>query len=534
MSTDRSAEPFAPGNPELFKLLVAAVTDYAIFVLDPTGRIVTWNAGAERIKGYSARDILGSHFSRFYTARDVAAGKPEHALRTAIDEGHFLDEGWRLRSDGSTFWASVVITPLYDSPGQLRGFAKVTRDLTERRRHEQLERDARRNAEEANRLKDEFLATVSHELRTPLNVLTGIIWRLHNLELSPEEHRRAIGTLERNARLMTRLVEDLLDVSAIVTGKLTLDVRPVELGLVVQRALEAAMPAARAKNLTLQVSLSPAAGPILGDAMRLQQILWNLLSNAIKFTDAGGQVEVRLGRQGVEVVLQIRDSGRGIAAAFLPRIFERFSQADSTATREISGMGLGLAIVKHLAELHGGRVAAFSEGEGKGSTFEVYFPVPALLTPDDFAGTSVATLSEQLPQLVGIKVLVVDDQEDARESVCAVLKHCGANVLTAASTADALRIMDRFTPDILLADIAMPQDDGYALIRKVRNEMPPAVRGVPAAALTAYASTEDRLRVLAAGYQLHIPKPVDPAELIDMVAALAKSVKGGAESPLPS
>lgn len=521
-----------PDDPELFKLLVEAVQDYAIFVLDSSGHIVTWNAGAQRIKGYDTQDILGVHFSRFYTAEDLASRKPERELEIAARDGRVEDEGWRVRKDGSTFWANVVITALFDRAGHLRGFAKVTRDLTERRRTEQAEQERRRAAEEANRLKDHFLATVSHELRTPLNVLTGTIWRIRSLEMDSVDRERAMNALERNVKLMTRLVEDLLDVSRMISGQLALDLRPVELGSVIQTSLEAVLPAARAKSVTIHTSLSPSARPILGDALRLQQVVWNLLSNALKFTDAGGGVEVRLARQGVEVVLQVRDSGRGIAPSFLPRLFDRFTQQDASSTREAGGMGLGLSIVKHLAELHGGRVVAHSEGSGKGATFEVCFPVPAMIVPLEFAETSFNALHDQISQLVGVKILVVDDEQDARESVCAVLKHSGAHVVAAGSAADALRVMDRFRPDVLLADIAMPQDDGYALIRKVRDEMPPTVRDVPAAALTAYASTDDRLRVLAAGYQLHIPKPVDPIELVDMIAGLARSVRSPKPSPL--
>jgi len=513
-------------DPELFHLLVDGVLDYAIFVLDPSGRIRTWNPGARRIKQYDADEIIGQHFSRFYMAEDRARGKPERALATALAEGRYEDECWRVRKDGSTFWARVVITPLRDASGTLQGFAKVTGDLTVRRRAEESE-EGRRVAEETNRLKDEFLATVSHELRTPLNILTGNVWRLRSTQMGEADRESVLGALDRNVRLMTRLVEDLLDMSRMLTGNLHLDLAPVELASVIESTIENLAPAARAKNLTIHTSLSVSAGPVLGDSNRLQQVIWNLLSNAVKFTDVGGRIEVRLVRKDVDVVMQVRDTGRGIATRFLPNLFDRFTQADPSTTREFGGMGLGLSVVKHLAEAHGGRVTAFSEGEGRGTTFDVYLPVPATLTPPDTIAAALTRLTEPLPQLIGTRVLVVDDQSEARESLRAILTHYGANVVTADSTREALRVLDQFRPDILLADIAMPEDDGYALIRQVRTQMPDYVRGVQAAAVTAYASTEDRLRVLAAGYQLHIPKPVDPADLVEAVATLARAARAG-------
>ena len=519
------SEILPQSDAELLRLLVDTVEDYAIFVLSPAGEVLTWNRGAQRLKGYAPEEIIGQHFSRFYRADDLTAGRPARHLVVANQQGRVEDEGWRVRKDGTTFWANVVITALRGADGELRGFAKVTRDLTERHRLEEAERHARLAAEEASRLKDEFLATVSHELRTPLNVMTGTVWRMHRHDLPEHDYDRALDALDRNLRLMTRLVEDLLDVSRLITGKLQLDLQPIELGRIVENTIEVVAPTARTRQISIRSSVSASTGLILGDEQRLQQILSNLMTNAIKFSDAGSQIDVRLGRRGVDVVLQVSDTGRGIAPEFLPRIFERFTQQDAGSTRQFGGLGLGLAVVKHLAEAHGGRVAAFSEGEGRGASFEVYFPVPAAIVSPTTITSNMSALGEQLPQLVGVRVLVVDDQRDAREMLCAILKHSGAHVTAVPSATDALRIVEQFRPDVVLADIAMPQTDGYAFIRQIRTQLPEDLSKVPAAALTAFAGTEDRLRVLSAGYQLHIAKPVDPIELLEAVTSLVSAVR---------
>ena len=505
---------------EEFKLLIESVKDYAIFLLDVDGRVISWNAGAERIKGYRYDEIVGQHFSRFYPPEVAATGKPQRALEKAAREGRVVDEDWRIRKDGSRFWASVVITAHRDKDGRLRGFAKVTRDMTERKEIEEAQRQAREEAERANRLKDEFLATVSHELRTPLSVMQGEIWRLQTGRLGSASTDRALDLLERNAKLQTRLVEDLLDTSAIITGKLKMDARAVELAPVLEAALDTVRPAVTAKNIELCVELSPAAGPICGDAGRLQQIFWNLLSNAVKFTPAGGRIELRLERAGTNVQVEVTDSGVGIPTEFLPRVFDRFSQADSTSTRIFSGFGLGLALSRYLVEAHGGELMAHSEGPDRGSTFTVRFPVPAVVP-------SKVPIASDI-QLAGIQVLLVDDQPDARESVGAILRMFGAEVVAVGSTADAIAALDHVRPNVLLADIAMPDEDGYELIRKIRTAAEPELRTLAAAALTAYSSTEDRLRVLSAGYHLYVPKPTDPAELATAISRLAKGVSDAA------
>jgi len=410
--------------------------------------------------------------------------------------------------------------PLYAELGRRVAVAIDNAQLFEAVRRE------RRRAEEANRTKDEFLAVTSHELRTPLTAILG--WsRLLRLGAVPEDGRdRALETIERNARAQAQLIEDILDVSRIMTGKFRLDVAPVDLGPVVEAAVEVVRPAADAKGVRLQVLLDPAAGVVHGDAARLQQVAWNLLANAVKFTPRGGRVYVRLQRAESQVELTVADSGRGVAPAFLPHLFEPFQQADGSTTRAHGGLGLGLAIVKHLVELHGGTIEAASEGEGRGATFTVRVPMASLqcaLTaapPDPLAPPTRPVGPPRCPpEVAGLRVLVVEDSRDARDLIRAILEQCGAAVTTAASAAEALALFRRDPPDVLLSDIGMPDEDGYALVRAVRAL--PAERGgrTPAVALTAYARREDRIRALREGFTDHVSKPIEPQDLLTVLAA---------------
>jgi signal transduction histidine kinase/ActR/RegA family two-component response regulator len=379
-----------------------------------------------------------------------------------------------------------------------------------------------REAEDANRMKDQFLATLSHELRTPLNAIVGWVQILRESGLDPQLRSRALDTIQRNARIQTQLIEDMLDVSRIVSGKLQIQVQRVDLGRVIEAALDAVKPAADAKRIELDQDLE--AGVVLGgDADRLQQVMWNLLSNAIKFTPNGGRVGVRLRRKGQEGAIEVRDSGIGIPPEFIGRIFERFSQADASSARPHRGLGLGLAIVRHLVELHGGTVAAESAGESRGSTFAVHLPlrpVPHDAASDGLREPAGADGLRPGAELDGLAILVVDDDAEARELMAILLRRMGAGVTVAASAAEALEALERTRPDVLLSDIEMPHEDGYSLMRRIR-ELPEERGGrIPAAALTAYARAEDRLRALAAGYQAHLPKPIRPADLADVVRTL--------------
>jgi len=375
-------------------------------------------------------------------------------------------------------------------------------------------------ARDANRAKDEFLATLSHELRTPLTAMLGWVRMLQSGTLDDATTARALQVIDRNTKLQAQLIDDLLDVSRIVTGKLGLDFKAVDVGAVVEAALDAVTPGAAGKSVALERRIDPTAGPAWADAHRLQQIVWNLLSNAIKFTPADGRVTVSVERDDPHVVVRVADTGQGIAPAFLPYIFDRFRQADSTTTRAHGGLGLGLAIVHHLVTLHRGSVSAASEGLNRGATFTVRIPLAPLRTEGRLTPGTVTGV-DRLPPLAGVRVLVVDDDADARELITAVLGQSGAEVVTAASTAEALNALARARPHVLVSDLSMPGDDGYALLERVRALGLDRDGRVPAVALTAFARADDRARALAAGYAVHISKPVEPAALVEVVARLA-------------
>jgi PAS domain S-box-containing protein len=361
---------------ERFRLVLENVRDYAIFMLNPDGTIASWNAGAEEITGYQAAEVLGRHFSLFYAADDVAAGRPDGELELALEHGRVEDEGWRVRKNGELFWANVIVTAIRSQDGVLQGFAKITRDLTERRARQDAERRAAL-AQETNRLKDDFLAIVSHELRTPLNVALGQVAILRSGRLDADHTDRAWESLQRNLALQARIIEDLLDISRVVTGRLTLDRRPVDFGAIVRECVDESAVAAALKDVTIDVqmlSADPAHTALIGDPARLRQVVSNLLSNAVKFTPPGGQVDVVLRASEKELVLRVTDTGIGISPEFLPRVFDRFSQADSTTRREFGGLGLGLAITREIVALKGGTISADSAGIGQGATFEVRLP----------------------------------------------------------------------------------------------------------------------------------------------------------------
>ena len=389
------------------------------------------------------------------------------------------------------------------------------------------EQVARARAEEADRAKDQFLAMVSHELRNPLSPILAWARMLRAGGLPADKQHAAVEAIERNAMAQAQLVEDLLDVSRIVSGKLRLDVRPTGLERVVAGALDAVRPSADARQVRLQVVLDPRPGMVLGDPDRLQQVAWTLLSNAVKFTPRGGRVQVGLERVDSHLELTVSDTGQGIAPELLPRVFERFWQADAGTTRTAGGLGLGLAIVRHLVELHGGSVSAHSDGVGQGASFTVRLPLmvmrDAARAPERRHPTAVdRPATPDVPRLDGVCVLVVDDEPDSNEMVAVLLASHGAEVRVAASAAQALAILERWRPHVLVSDIGMPEVDGFELIRRVR-ERDDARAHVPAIALTAYARVEDRVRSLTAGFQMHVTKPVDPFELVAVVASVARA-----------
>lgn len=767
-SKDPNSKENVPSIEEHYRLLLENIKDYAIFSLDLEGRVTSWNTGAERILGYTEEEILGQSGFQFFTPEDRRCGEPEKELAKCLAESRADNERWHLRKNGSRFWGSGVVVPFRDQTGNVCGFAKVMRDLTEQRqafealrrqaeiinqvhdaiiatdldgrvtlynrgaerlfghskaevvgkhfsllfpnqidfihkniltplwregiyqkegpirrksgetiyvhlsasllrnpegspigmigiavditerkraqqdldrffqlsldilyiatldgcfkavnpalektlgytraellasrfldfvhpddlaaaidqldqlkaglpiryfenryrckdgsykwlawtafsvpdeglmyavaqdvtkqkqaeaeRAELLAREqaARKTAEAANRTKDEFLATVSHELRTPLNAILGWTHLLKSGKLSPETMADGLKAIEHSARAQTRLIEDILDVSRIITGKLQLTLQPVELVSVVRAALDTVRVAAEAKAIRLELVADPKAGFIPGDPDRLQQVVWNLLSNAVKFTGQGGRVTVRLEALGKHVQIQVSDTGQGIPADFLPYVFDRFYQADSTTTRSYSGLGLGLAIVRHLVELHGGTVRAESPGVGQGATFMIRLPRAsshheAAGSKPTRADAEVATPAEPPPPLRGVRVLIVVDEAETRQILTLALEQYGCDVAAVGSVAEALELLTQSRWDVLVSDIAMPGQDGYTLIGRVRARPPEQGGRMPAVALTAYARVEDCQRALDAGYDSYIPKPAEPIELARAMADL--------------
>ena len=388
------------------------------------------------------------------------------------------------------------------------------------------EKTLRTEAEKANRVKDEFLATLSHEVRTPLTAILGWATMMRSRKLDEATEERAIEAIERNAKSQVQLIEDLLDVSRIISGKMQLSIKPISVTPIVKAAIDSVKPAAEAKNILLETIIDPAADKLSGDAARLQQVIWNLLSNSIKFTPRGGSVQVKVLRKDSATRISVQDSGEGIRSEFLPYVFDRFKQADASTTRMHGGLGLGLAITRHLAELHGGTVEAESDGEGQGATFTVSLPIPAALYEETHRlqlGKKHRAERRKIPaspNLAGIKILAVEDDEDSRDLLRTILEGFGGHVLTASSAREGLDVMARWHPNVIVSDIGMPQEDGYSFIKKVRKLKASEGRETPAIALTAYVRTEDRERALKAGYQRFMRKPVEASELGRLIAKL--------------
>lgn len=504
-----------------------------MFVHD--GRSIVYaNSAALRFFGAkSASELIGRSPVEFVVPelRDTI----QHRIDALLKDGGTVplsEQKWK-RLDGSEVEVDAVGTVIPWRGGW--AIQSILRDIThrkelERRNLELLadERAARSSAESANRIKDEFLATLSHELRTPLTAILGWSYMLQKGFADVDELNQGLTTIERAARSQTRIVDDLLDMSRIISGKLRLDVQRVLPETVIEAAIDTVQPAADAKGIHLRKTIDPHAGPIMGDPNRIQQIVWNLLSNSIKFTPKNGSVHVTLARVNSHVEIAVCDSGDGIAAEFLPLVFDRFRQADASYTRKHGGLGLGLAIVKQLAELHGGKVRAHSDGPGTGSTFTIELPLAstASMSPDRLhphASYDAPQLGEA-PDLSGLQVLVVDDEPDAKNLIKRVLDGSHAVVRTAGSAAEALEMIQAQQPEVLISDIGMPGMDGYEFIKRVRNLS--SAQKIPAIALTAFARSEDRARALLAGYSVHVSKPVEPTELLATVASLAGRTAG--------
>jgi PAS domain S-box-containing protein len=484
------------------------------------GKLIEVNEQACKKLGYDREELLTMSVAKII---DLSFINPQIYIDKLIAEKHLVVESVHITKDGRRLPVEVSAT-LFTLNG-LPTIQAICRDIIERKQaeaeREQLlkqEQAAREEAEAANRIKDEFLAVLSHELRTPLNPILGWTQMLRTRKLDSEATNRALATIERNAKLQTQLIEDLLDISRILRGKIVLNEAKVNLTTTIEAALETVRLAAEAKNIRIQTEFSPDVGQVSADAARLQQVLWNLLSNAIKFTPDGGQVKICLEQVDKYAQIQVTDTGKGISPEFLPYVFEYFRQEDSTTTRKFGGLGLGLAIARHITELHGGTVKVESPGEDLGATFTIKLPVIA----NEIAHSQDNKTSVQDLNLNQLKILAIDDDADMRDLIVAILKLHGAEVKVAASAAEALILLEKDSPDVLISDIGMPVVNGYTLMREIQTQMPEKYRKIPAIALTAYAGEYDQRQALAAGFKLHLAKPVVPEELIKAIALVIK------------
>jgi PAS domain S-box-containing protein len=519
----------AAGAERLLRLAALIELSYEpIFVFEMDKGIIEWNRGCEQLYGYSKSEAIGQ---RSHDLLRTQFPESLEADRKRLErEGYWSGELRHTTKDGR----EVLVESrqqLLESPSQ-RLVLETCRDITQRKQAEQereqsllREHDLRVEAESAARSKDEFLATVSHELRTPLNAILGWATMLTNSPIDEVTTTRAIEAIERNAKSQAQLIEDLLDVSRIISGNLRLDVKSIALTSVIKAAMDSVQPAADAKEIQLQIIIDPTADNTRGDAARLQQVIWNLLANSIKFTPKGGKISVKVERSDSMAQITVTDTGDGIPRDFLPFVFDRFKQADGSITRKHAGLGLGLAIARHLVELHGGTIEADSAGEGLGAVFKVSLPIGTAsvteIAPADSAKRLAGlTAASESPDLIGIRILVVDDEPDAREMLRAVFERSGADVITASSARDALEVLPAVKPNVLVSDIGMPDEDGYALIRKIRALPPEEGGNIPAIALTGYVRVEERMRALEAGYQMFVPKPVEASELGSIIAGL--------------
>ncbi|HXD42926.1 MAG TPA: PAS domain S-box protein [Ramlibacter sp.] len=486
-------------SEERFRLLVENVRDYAVFMLDVDGTVRSWNSGAQALKGYTAGEIIGRHFSAFYTPEDQGEGKPAAELRAAKANGRVEDEGWRVRKDGTLFWANIVITAVYGRGGELIGFAKVTRDMTDRHRLESLERSSRRMSE--------FLAMLAHELRNPLAPIRNAVTVMQLETLPSPALRNCRDIIDRQLTHMTRLVDDLLDVGRLTTGKVKLRKEVLRTGEIIARSVETARPAIQARRHTLKVELPGQPVYVNGDSTRMSQILQNLLVNAAKYTPDGGHITVKAEAVDGYARISVSDNGRGIATEDLENIFNLFTQGDNGRPDE-SGLGIGLTVARSLAELHGGTLEAKSAGPDQGSTFVLRLPA-AQAAPADSAAQSRPGRTDTR------RVMVVDDNRDAADSATAILRLLGHQVECAYTGAAAVELARHFMPDVILMDLAMPDMNGFETLRQMRSQ--PGMEQVFAIAMTGYGSGDDRRRTQAAGFDAHLTKPADLNALVALL-----------------
>lgn len=498
-------------DPRLYQLMAEQVQDYAIFLLDVDGNIASWNAGARTIKQYTADEIIGRHFSTFYTPSDIERNWPEFELNRAKLQGRFEDEGWRVRKDGSRFWARVAVTALYDGDGTLRGYAKVTQDLTQERHTQALEASAK----ELN----DFIAILAHELRNPLAPIRHAVQLIETAGADEQARRMALGVIDRQSIQLARIVDDLLDVSRITRGMLSIRTERTEIASIVRRAIETVRPAAEAARHTLVVDLPATPIAIEADELRFTQAVVNVLGNAIRYTDPGGTISItaRSTTAATEprgsAVLEIGDNGRGIDPEFLPLVFSMFVQGKDPLKRSQSGLGVGLALARGIVELHHGTVTAKSEGPGKGAKFVIRLPLADASRHDAPVAPRAAARFQSRPR----RVLVVDDNVDAALVLESLLRSHGHEVVAVHNGVDAIETFDTLRPDVVLLDIGMPGMNGFEVARRMRER-----NRTPApfiVAVTGWGKAEDEARSRQAGFDMHLVKPVLEAKLLDALDA---------------
>ena len=499
---------------EAFRLLVESVQDYAIFLVDPEGRVASWNAGAERLLGFKEEEILGHEIAQLFTPDDIEKGAPEQELKEALATGRGSDDRWHVRKDGTYLFGSGVTTPLRDDRGALRGFVKVMRDQTEKK---QMEEELRNRAEalaKADREKDEFLAVLAHELRNPL---APVFYALHILDRDPDPvvQRQTRGIVERQVHRLARLIDDLLDVSRISTGKIDLRREQVALRRIVENAVEVAGPLFEARKHEITVSLPPEEVWLEADAARLEQVLSNLLNNAAKFTGDGGKIWIVAERPDDHVFLRVKDTGVGMDPELTERVFDLFAQGSRSLDRPQGGLGIGLTLAHRLVEMHGGTITAHSDGMGKGSEFVISLPVMPR------ASAAQAGPREPVaPPARSLRLLVVDDSEDTAEMMSTLLGMAGHDVRVAHSGPAALKAAAAHQPDAIVLDIGLPGLDGYQVAQRLRQD--PAMKDVVLIAASGYGQESDRRRSREAGFDHHLVKPVDPQRLQEILAEVAE------------
>lgn len=527
--------PFPPGfdSPAQFLSAIIDSSDDAIITKSLEGIVTSWNKGAERIFGYTSEEMVGRHISVLIPPNRQ---EEEPMILRRLRQGERVDhfDTRRIRKDGRELDISLTVSPVKNQAGEIVGASKIARDITDTKRAAAAITAASEETERQGRMKDEFLTTLSHELRTPLQSIVGWVQILRGGDLEEGELEQGLEVIHRNAKAQQHIIEDLLDMNRILSGKVRLDVQRVDLAAILEAALATVLPSAEAKSIRVHSVLDPLSKPVSGDPQRLQQVFWNLFSNAIKFTPKGGRIEVLLKEVNSHLEVSVADTGKGISGEFLPYVFDRFRQADASTTRSDGGLGLGLAIVKHLVELHGGSVQAASSGPGLGSTFRVILPVAAVYIwpSDNSPETSLDDVRNVLrqpkptiPQLPGVSVLVVDDDEDSRQLIARTLTKSGASVCTASGVDEGLRRISESIPDVIVSDVGMPGKNGYTFLEDLRTRSADHGGRIPAVALTAYTRVEDRIRALGAGFQMVLPKPVDAAELVATVSSLAKQTR---------